>query len=361
VSAMSGTATESSILSAADHIFWQEHGYLVVPDVVEPELCAAARADIMEYLGLDPAARIEDYYDKVLGQDRGGFVNVSQSQALWDTRQSPRMHKVFAEIHGTHKLYTSIDVAHMKLPFRETVAAGGAVQTWGDGGAYFGPGDARNNDGGLHWDVHGGGMQDAETVARKQRGEPTGGLWAGAGLPSMLQYGDGYPCGPQGVLYLNDRDVDGGGFRCVPGFHRRFNEWLASVPKDQSLEQKDDGHWLATHPELAEYYAEARNIPAQEGSLVIWHRLLPHSNGRNLSDTPRFAQYISMGPVPDDPQQQRKRAEANIDTWQKRGERWQAALSDDAREARWQQWERSRPPAKLTELGKRLVGVVPWD
>jgi len=63
---------------------------------------------------------------------------------------------------------------------------------------YFGPDDPRNNGSGLHWDVHGGGVQDEETVARKQRGEPTGGLWAGVGLPSMLEYGDGYPCGPAG-------------------------------------------------------------------------------------------------------------------------------------------------------------------
>ena len=28
----------------------------------------------------------------------------------------------------------------------------GAPRTFGDGGGYFGPGDARNNLGGLHWD-----------------------------------------------------------------------------------------------------------------------------------------------------------------------------------------------------------------
>ena len=28
----------------------------------------------------------------------------------------------------------------------------GAPRTFGDGGVYFGPGDARNNLGGLHWD-----------------------------------------------------------------------------------------------------------------------------------------------------------------------------------------------------------------
>ena len=85
--------SDMPILSAADHAFWQEHGYLVVPDVVSPEVCEAARLDIMRYLGLDPAAPVEDHYPKVLAADRGGFVNLNQSQALWDTRQSPRLHQ----------------------------------------------------------------------------------------------------------------------------------------------------------------------------------------------------------------------------------------------------------------------------
>jgi hypothetical protein len=356
-----GKGVAPTVLTDGDHAFWQEHGYLVVPDVVPLELCAAARADIINYLGLDPAASVEDYYEKVLAGDRSGFVNLNQSQALWDTRQHPRLHQVFAEIHGTEKLWCSIDQAHMKLPYRESTAADGKVHTWGNGGVYFGPDDPRNNGSGLHWDVHGGGMQDEETVARKQRGEPTGGLWAGVGLPSMLEYGDGYPCGPQGVLYLNDREADGGGFRCVPGFHRRFDEWLATVPKDRSLEQGDGGHWIATHPELEGLFAEAQTIPAEAGSLVIWHRLIPHGNGRNLSTTPRFAQYITMGLAPTDPEQLEQQRAKNIEVWQKRGERWRAPLSADEREARWQRWEQRTPPARLTDLGKRLVGLVPWE
>jgi hypothetical protein len=347
-------------LSAHDQEFWLENGYLVVPDVVPLERCQAVQADIIKYLGLDPAAPVEDHYEKVMDQDRGGFVNLRQSQALWDTRQCPRLYQVFAEIHGTAKLSVGADQAHMKLPYREAVDAAGTTRTWGNGGVYFGPDDPRNNGGGLHWDVHGGGLQNAQTVARKQRGEPTGGLWAGAGLPSMLEYGDGYECAPQGVLYLNDRDTNGGGFRCVPGFHHRFNEWLATVPKDRSLEQEDGGHWIATHPELSGLFAEARTIPAKAGSLLIWHRLLPHTAGRNLSDTPRFAQYITMGPAPTDPELLAERRAESVDAWQKLGEP-HGPLSEDAHEARRQRWEQNTPPARLTELGKQLVGLVPWE
>ena len=353
--------TQAPVLSAADHTFWQENGYLVIDDVVPQEVCEAAKEDIIAYLGLDAHAPVADHYDKVLPDDRGGFVNLTQSQGLWDARQSPRLHQAFAEIYGSHKLWVTTDQAHMKLPYRQVIEEDGTSRSWGDGGIYFGPGDERNEIGGLHWDVGGGGDQDPETAARKKRGESTGGLWAGAGLPSMLEFGDGHPCGPQGVLYLNDRDEDGGGFRCVPGFHRQINDWLATLAPDRSLESSDEGNWIATHPDLQGILAEARTIPAKAGSIVIWHRLLPHSNGRNLSDSPRFAQYITMDIAPADPDEFEKQSKSRVDMWQKTGERWQAPISDNPRQARWQQWESSRPPAQLTTLGKKLIGALPWD
>jgi hypothetical protein len=348
------------ILSDADRAFWQEHGYLVVPDVVPPELCAAAREAIMRYLGLDPAAPVEAHYDRLLPDDREGFVNMLQAQALWDTRQWPRVHQLFTELLGTERLWVSIDQAHMKLPYRQETADDGSVRTWGDGGIYAGPGDPRNHHGGLHWDVAGGGEQDETVRARKAAGKTTGGLCAGTALPDMLHFGDGHPCPPQGVLYLNDRDADGGGFRCVPGFHRRFDDWLASLPDDRSLESSDGGQWIVNHPELEGLFAEAQTIPATEGSLVLWHRLLPHINGRNLSTTPRFAQYITMEEPPTDPQEYDSARAQRIAAWEKSTAQ-QQPLSDNERQARQQRWDRDHPPAQLTRLGEKLLGLVPWD
>lgn len=354
------SVNQSPILTAADHAFWQEHGYLVVPDVVPLDLCRAAQLEIMRYLGLDPTDPLDVHYDRLLPDDRDGFVNMVQAQALWDTRQWPKVHQVFAELLGTEKLWVSIDQAHMKLPYRQKTAVDGAVQTWGDGGVYYGPGDARNNHGGLHWDVQGGGLQDEQVRARKAQGKTTGGLWAGTALPDMLHFGDGHPCTPQGVLYLNDREVDGGGFRCVPGFHRRFNDWLATLPKDKSLESKDGGQWIVNHPELEGLFAEARNIAAAAGSLVIWHRLLPHINGRNLSSTPRFAQYIAMEEPPADAEELDTARAQRIAAWEKTTAR-QHPLADNERQARQQQWDRDNPPAVLTDLGKKLLGLVEWE
>ena len=132
-------------------------------------------------------------------------------------------------------------------------------------------------------------------------------------------------------------------------------------PKDRSLELEDAGNRIATHPELAGHFADAKSIPAKAGSVVIWHRLIPHSNSRNLSDTLRFAQYITMNPAPTEPEKQKKQSANQVNVWQNRGERRLAPLSKDVREARRQRWEQSTSPVRLTELGKRLAGLVPWE
>ena len=94
----------------------------------------------------------------------------------------------------------------------------------------------------------------------------------------------------QGVLYLSDCDATGGGLRVVPGFHREYRAWLASLPADYDPNPKPN--LIETHPsELGEALApRAVTVAARAGSLVIWHRLLPHGSGRNVSRSPRYAQ-----------------------------------------------------------------------
>ena len=100
----------------------------------------------------------------------------------------------------------------------------------------------------------------------------------------------------QGVLYLSDCGREAGGFRCCPGFHKEFRQWLANLPPD--YEPNESPNLIEKHArELGEALApRAVTVAASAGSLVIWHRLLPHGSGRNLSSLPRYAQYITMGP-----------------------------------------------------------------
>lgn len=47
----------------------------------------------------------------------------------------------------------------------------------------------------------------------------------GSGLKAVLgRFSKRFCTNPQGVLYLDDCGPDGGGFRCIPGFHRKLED-----------------------------------------------------------------------------------------------------------------------------------------
>ena len=158
----------------------------------------------------------------VLADISGGMVEIYQHQALWDNRQYPKVHQAFAEIWGDEKLWVSLDRANMKPPARED------RPEW-------------CNKGMIHWDVD----TTQQPVA----------------------------FGVQGVLYLTDTAEDQGGFQCVPGFHRMFDEWVKTQPADRNTRK----------PNLTGLTVES--IAGQAGDLLIWHRLLAHGNGHNRSDS----------------------------------------------------------------------------
>ena len=64
--------------------------------------------------------------------------------------------------------------------------------------------------------------------------------------------------GVQGVLYLTDTSEEQGGFQCVPGFQRIFDEWVQTQPEDRNPRRPDlEG-------------LEVKSIAGKAGDLVIW-------------------------------------------------------------------------------------------
>lgn len=127
---------------------------------------------------------------------------------------------------------------------------------------------------------------------------------------------------------------------CVPGFHNMFEDWVKTQPEDRH----------PRHPDLDGL--EVKSIPGKAGDLIIWHRLLAHGNGHNRSDRPRLAQYIRMYPVAS---REKDALEDRIAAWQncRPTSRWPGDPRD---------WEhKTQKPAKLTDLGKKLLGVETWN
>ena len=75
----------------------------------------------------------------------------------------------------------------------------------------------------------------------------------------------------QGQLLLDDVSEDGGGFCCIPGFHRYVDQWVAMFPPDVPLPKQpdlDDPRVQALRPQGF----QLKNIPGKAGDLLIWHR-----------------------------------------------------------------------------------------
>ena len=248
-----------TVLSKVDWAFWEENGYVIIPNAVPQENLDRMVEAIWWFLDMDPEDSETWYKHKPFTRDNrcspisaGGMVEMYQHQAIWDNRQHPRVYQAFAEIWGEEKLWVSLDRANMKPPARED------KPDW-------------NNRGMIHWDL--------DTSQQP------------------IQFG------VQGVLYLTDTGEDQGGFQCVPGFNNTFEEWVKTQPEDRNPH----------HPDLTGL--DVRSIPGKAGDLLIWHRLLAHGNGHNTSDKPRLAQYITMSPARTDDEAARQ---ARVASWQER-------------------------------------------
>jgi ectoine hydroxylase-related dioxygenase (phytanoyl-CoA dioxygenase family) len=272
------------VLSAEAYAFWQENGYVVIHNAVPQENLDAVVDVLWAFLGMDRNDP-ETWYPPE--RRRNSMVELYQHPALWNNRQHPRVYGAFVDIWQTEKLWVSLDRVSMNPPDRPD---------WGYKGF-------------THWDI--------DTSLRP--------------LPYSVQ----------GVLYLTDTAADQGGFHCVPGFHRIFEEWVKTQPADRN----------PFRPDLTGY--ESKPIPGKAGDLLIWHSLLPHGNGQNLSTRPRLAQYITMSPAREANEEARQ---YRIKAWNERLPPLGKAFPGDPRG-----WEQQYgATAELTELGKKLLGLERW-
>ncbi len=92
----------------------------------------------------------------------------------------------------------------------------------------------------------------------------------------------------------------------------------------------------------------------EAGDLLIFNTLLTHGVRPNHSkDRVRMAQYISMHPAEPDNEEERQ---SRIHSWRHLEPPQRDAFPGDPRD-----WEkRNATTAKLTPLGERLLGSVPW-
>src|SRR5262249_4704853 len=106
------SGTQMGVLTERDLAFFDENGYVVVPEVVPPENLEAVIAAVWEFVGMVPKDP-PTWYPR---DRRTSIVHLHQPQALWNNRQHPRVHQAFAAVYGSERLWVSMDRAGMKPP-----------------------------------------------------------------------------------------------------------------------------------------------------------------------------------------------------------------------------------------------------
>ena len=285
-----------SVLSTRDLKFFEEYGYVIVRQAVPREQAEDSARALWAFAQKDPDDP-ESWYAEPppgpAGPDGPGvparkgtiMIEIYHQQTLWNNRTAPRVHRAFSQVMGSEKLWVSHDRASINPPSRDP----GAMEK------------------GLHWDAD---LQDRPV-----------------------------PFGVQGILYLNDTPEEQGAFVCVPGFHKKLEDWLDHLPRGSRTYEGDD---------------PPRRIGAKAGDLIIWRTALPHSAGINRGTRPRVAQYIAMEPARTDDKEARR---IRIDFWRHRltGEFALGGRYGKGRE------HSESPTAELTPLGRKLAGVDLWE
>ena len=178
----------AAVLSESQLNFWQSEGYLVIPQVLTAEQCAATRDFIWQQLGAneqDPTTWYQphDFMQKIM-------LQLFRHPQLDANRQVPKIRQVFEQLWQRTDLVMTTDRVSFNPP---------ETPTW-----HF-PGPD------MHWD-----------------------------MPLQLPV----KFATQGLIYLTDTSAEQGAFCCVPGFHLKIEEWLLEQNKpDIELQQQDWHRW----------------------------------------------------------------------------------------------------------------------
>jgi hypothetical protein len=145
----------------------------------------------------------------------------------------------------------------------------------------------------------------------------------------------------QAVVLLTDVDRDGGGYQCLPDVYKNLEVWL-----DRNARRSD---FDFINPGLKN--RRTTQIKGKAGDVILWSTKLPHGSAANLSSRPRIAAFVSMSPASDSAE-----LRASMKKW------WLTKQAPDYWRGLPGQLE-AEPgtPAVLSELGLKLIGVLPWD
>jgi hypothetical protein len=168
---LAALAAIPDVLEAADLAQWDAHGFVVLRSAISRAEADAAAAVLWQHIEASPHDPESWYNPKA----KGLWVPLYHAPELTVARQSLRVRKAFAQLHGRADLWLLTDRTSFNPPERPDAPFQGSP---------------------LHWDTS---------------------------LTPPI------PFAVQAILYLTDTIGDQGALRLVPGFHQRIADWLAGL------------------------------------------------------------------------------------------------------------------------------------
>ena len=285
-------------LTPTDRTTFLEQGYLHVPDVVPREYCERVVAALCEFIAVD-----KDDPSTWRNYVRTGSGKPTQAA---EVRGHPQGHGI-VPLHHHQALWDVRQLPQIHALFNLLYDTAKLWVTL-DRVSFKAPENARDEPfrmDAVHWD----------------------------GDPHSTELGI------QGLIYLTDNPPEQGAFGMVPGLYRELDDWLATPRSATEMRRPD----VSTYPLVP--------LGGLQGSMVLWHRRMPHTSLANNSTRPRFVQYVAMNAAGDD---DAREAFAAL-TREKRPPPWAIRQNVPG-----QLDPEPGPPVRLSELGRRLAGLDAW-
>jgi len=235
--------------------YFDEHGFCVIYGIIDSDTIESRISEIWEHPSLlgnemikrdDPSTWNSDcgwYTDDVGFLDMNGGYSETELEYYWKVRLNPDLVDVFKTIHMEDVLLTMDRVGIMR-PTKGVSLNGRLVDKpeW------------RTIPSWLHL--------DSDPWERREKAKL------------------------QGLVTLTEQTETSGGFCCIPGFHKRTEEWARNHRKTRSGD-------IYYFDKSCEEQKMIKRLRAPAGSLIIWNGETPHCNYPNSGNTFRIVDYVS--------------------------------------------------------------------
>eukprot|EP01125_Pyxidicula_operculata_P007257 TRINITY_DN2471_c0_g1_i1.p1 TRINITY_DN2471_c0_g1~~TRINITY_DN2471_c0_g1_i1.p1 ORF type:complete len:408 (-),score=96.85 TRINITY_DN2471_c0_g1_i1:19-1242(-) len=301
--------------------FLEENGYLVIKNLFSADVCdqmvheISSRAEKLDGIKQNDPKTWEEVRMNL------GFFDIWHNPTYYKIRQDPKLYSIFAQLLKNPKLTCSLDRVCMKPPkWIEKEVVDGKIER-----IEF----TQPSKFGIHNDMN---------------------LW-------FLE-----ESGYQGGLCLSSCPVGGGGFVCVPGYHKlekirkyrhdfiegRLGTTTIPPPKESKFNWYED----------REVCEKAIEIPMEKGDFVVWSTRLPHSNALNTTNHWRFHCYVRY--VPSDEYVSYTQRVCDSVTSFEKPVVFSTGNSTGSMHSTWECDLSEGENIEITELGKNLFGVLSW-